>query len=94
MPRQFLRPGRDTAAASSATPPRCSSTRTLWGLGTTVMTAILGHMADSADMLAAYTIMGNVDKFTTVSCFGLAGATAVILGKSIGEGASRDGCTI
>lgn len=63
---------------------------TLWGLGTTVMTAILGHMADSADMLAAYTIMGNIDKFTTVSCFGLAGATAVILGKSIGEGASRD----
>ena len=43
-----------------------------------------------SDMLAAYTIMGNIDKFTTVSCFGLAGATAVILGKSIGEGASRD----
>ncbi len=54
------------------------------------MTAILGHMADSADMLAAYTIMGNIDKFTTVSCFGLAGATAVILGKAIGEGTDRD----
>lgn len=62
----------------------------MWGLGTTVMTSILGHMADSADMLAAYTIMGNIDKFTTVSCFGLAGATAVILGKAIGEGTDKD----
>ena len=90
MPRQFLRPGRDTARSfiRYATPVLLNET--LWGLGTTVMTAILGHMADSADMLAAYTIMGNIDKFTTVSCFGLAGATAVILGKSIGEGASRD----
>ena len=62
----------------------------MWGLGTTVMTAILGHMTDSADMLAAYTIMGNIDKFTTVSCFGLAGATAVILGKAIGEGTDKN----
>ena len=54
------------------------------------MTSILGHMTDSADMLAAYTIMGNIDKFTTVSCFGLAGATAVILGKAIGEGTDKD----
>ncbi len=45
------------------------------------MTAIMGHMAISADMLAAYAIMGNIDKFSTVACFGLAGATAVIVGK-------------
>lgn len=41
-------------------------------------------------MLAAYAIMGNIDKFSTVACFGLAGATAVIIGKRIGEGASKD----
>ena len=55
-----------------------------------MMTVIMGHMAISADMLAAYAIMGNIDKFSTVSCFGLAGATAVIIGKRIGEGASKD----
>ena len=89
-PRLLLRPGRDTARsfAKYATPVLFNET--MWGLGTTVMTAILGHMADSADMLAAYTIMGNIDKFTTVSCFGLAGATAVILGKAIGEGTDKD----
>ncbi len=90
MPRLLLHPGRAIAGTfvKYATPVLMNEA--LWGLGTTVMTAILGHMAHSADMLAAYTIMGNIDKFTTVSCFGLAGATAVILGKSIGEGDSRD----
>lgn len=89
-PRLLLRPGRDTARsfAKYATPVLFNET--MWGLGTTVMTAILGHMTDSADMLAAYTIMGNIDKFTTVSCFGLAGATAVILGKAIGEGTDKN----
>ena len=32
----------------------------------------------------------NIDKFSTVACFGIAGATAVIVGKRIGEGAGRE----
>lgn len=63
---------------------------TLWGLGVTVMTSIIGHMLISEEMLAAYAIMGNIDKFSTVACFGVAGATAVIVGKRIGEGAGKD----
>ena len=62
----------------------------LWGLGVSVMTAVMGHMAISTDMLAAHAIMGNIDKFSTVACFGIAGATAVIVGKRIGEGAGRE----
>lgn len=90
MPSLLFRPGKATARsfAKYATPVLFNET--MWGLGTTVMTSILGHMANSADMLAAYTIMGNIDKFTTVSCFGVAGATAVILGKAIGEGTNKD----
>lgn len=71
-----------------ATPVICNET--LWGLGTTVLTAIMGHMAISTEFLAAYAIMGNIDKFSTVACFGLAGATAVIVGKRIGEGAEKE----
>ncbi len=63
---------------------------TLWGLGITVITVIMGHMTVSEEMLAAYAIMGNIDKFSTVACFGVAGATAVIVGKRIGEGAGKD----
>ena len=54
------------------------------------MPAVMGHMAISTDMLAAHAIMGNIDKFSTVACFGIAGATAVIVGKRIGEGAGRE----
>ena len=71
-----------------ATPVICNEA--LWGLGTTVLTAIMGHMAVSTEFLAAYAIMGNIDKFSTVACFGLAGATAVIVGKRIGEGAGKE----
>lgn len=90
MPGLLLRPGRGIIHAFAKYASPVLLNETLWGLGTTMMTVILGHMAASADMLSAYAIMGNIDKFTTVSCFGLAGATAVILGKRIGEGASKD----
>lgn len=89
-PRALLLPG--TAIVSSFV--KYSSpvilNETLWGLGTTILTAIMGHMTISAEMLAAYAIMGNIDKFSTVACFGVAGATAVIVGKRIGEGAGKD----
>jgi len=62
----------------------------MWGLGTAALTAIMGHMSISTEMLAAYAIMGNIDKFSTVACFGLSGATAVFVGKRIGEGADRE----
>ena len=86
----ILRPGRPIlrSFARYATPVLFNET--FWGLGTTMMTVIMGHMAISEEMLAAYAIMGNIDKFATVACFGLAGAAAVIVGKYIGEGKPRD----
>ena len=32
----------------------------MWGLGTSTLTSIMGHMTISADMLAAHAIMGNI----------------------------------
>lgn len=86
----LLRPGLSAARTYVKYATPVLANEFLWGLGTTVMTSIMGHMTISADMLAAYAIMGNLDKFTTVSCFGLAGASAVIVGKRIGEGADRE----
>ena len=86
----LLRPGWDMVRSflKYATPVLVNEV--LWGLGVSVMTAIMGHMVISTDILAAYAIMGNIDKFSTVACFGVAGATAVIVGKRIGEGAGRE----
>ncbi len=88
--RALLRPGTEFVHRFATYSAPVILNETLWGLGTSVMTAIMGHMSNSAEMLSAYAIMGNIDKFSTVSCSGLAAATAVIMGKHIGEGASKD----
>jgi len=63
---------------------------TLWGTGTSMLTVIMGHMANSQDMLAAHSLIGNVDKLSTVVCFGLAASASVIVGKEIGMGKEKD----
>ena len=89
-PKELLRPGRLMLRSFVTYSAPVLLNESLWGLGTAVITAIMGHMAISTDILAAHAIMGNIDKFATVACFGIAGATAVIVGKRIGEGGSRE----
>lgn len=89
-PKSMFRPGTEMVRSFIKYSSPVLLNESLWGLGTTVMVSALGHMAVSTDILAAHAIMGNVDKFATVACFGIAGASAVIVGKSIGEGASQD----
>lgn len=89
-PKSLFQPGKDMVQSFIKYSSPVLLNESLWGLGTTVMVSALGHMAVSTDILAAHAIMGNVDKFATVACFGIAGASAVIVGKRIGEGASQD----
>ena len=89
-PKALFRPGREMVGSFIKYSAPVLLNESLWGLGTTVMVSALGHMAVSTDILAAHAIMGNVDKFATVACFGIAGASAVIVGKTIGEGASQE----
>ena len=61
-----------------------------WGLGNSLLTVILGYTAVSVEFLAANAVMGNLNRLFLVVCFGLGAATAVMIGKAIGEGQSRD----
>lgn len=63
---------------------------TLWGLGNSLYTVIMGHMTISEEVIAAYTVAGGIDKLVTASFFGVAAASAVIVGKEIGGGAVRE----
>ena len=90
MPRVLLRPGTAAARDTLKYSGPVMLNEFLWGLGTSTLTAIMGHMTISEDMLAAHAIMGNIDKFSTVACFGLAGAASVMIGKRIGEGADKE----
>lgn len=57
-----------------------------WGLGNSLLTVILGYTDNSVEMLAANAVMGNLNRLLLVVCFGLGAATAVLVGKAIGEG--------
>lgn len=63
---------------------------TAWGLGNSLTTVILGYMVNSVEMLAANAVMGNLSRLFLVVCFGLGAATAVMVGKAIGEGQSHN----
>lgn len=57
----------------------------LWGSGVAVIAAIVGHMGSAAS--AANSIVQMVRQLSQVLSFGVASATAIMIGKAIGEGA-------
>ena len=85
----ILRPGKEIfhSFLVYSTPVVCNEA--MWSIGTSMLTVIMGHMPNSQDMLAAYALIGNIDKLSTVVCFGIAAAAAVIVGKEIGQGHDR-----
>ena len=87
--RAFLHPGGEMFRRfiRYATPVMCNET--LWGLGNSLLTVILGYTENAVATLAAYSVTGNLGRLFLVVCFGLGAATAVLVGKTIGEGADR-----
>lgn len=59
---------------------------TLWGAGTALFPTIMGHMHNSQEILAAYTISGSIIDICTIGVFALAATSATIVGREIGEG--------
>jgi len=85
-PAQLFRPGGEMLGkyVHYATPVVLNET--LWGLGTSLYPTIMGHMAGSEAILAAYGISGNLEKVATVMVFATAGTAAIIIGREIGAG--------
>ncbi len=81
-----LRPGREMVRKLVKYSAPVVVNETLWGLGTSIYPIIMGHMPGSTEILAAYTIAGNVDKLVMVAISGLCVASTVIVGKEIGAG--------
>ena len=82
----FFRPGWEMLRrfVKYSSPVLCNEL--LWGLGNSMLTVILGYTPNLVEYLAANAVMGNLNRLFLVVCFGLGAATAVIIGKSIGEG--------
>ncbi|MCR4676101.1 MAG: MATE family efflux transporter [Sphaerochaetaceae bacterium] len=61
-----------------------------WGLAVSVFSLILGHR--SSDAVAANAIIIVVRNLGCVLCYGVAGATGIILGQYLGAGKIREAC--
>ena len=86
----FLRPGWDMARRFLRYASPVIVNETIWGLGNSLLTVILGYTHNSVEMLAANAVMGNLSRLFLVVCFGLGAATAVMVGKAIGESQSHE----
>lgn len=86
----FLRPGWEMAKRFVHYAWPVVLNELMWGTGTALLTVILGYMGNSVEMLAAYSVTGNLGRLFLVVCFGLGAATSVMVGNAIGEGQSRD----
>ena len=84
--RLLLRPGLDMTRRFLRYGGLVVCNEAMWGLGTSVFPTIMGHMAGSTELLAAYTIAGNVEKIVMVASFGLSSTAAIIIGRETGAG--------
>ena len=64
------------------------SNELLWALGVAVTNLTIGHMGPS--FTSAVSIVNVVNNLVSVFIFGMANATAVVVGKTIGEGRLAD----
>ncbi|MEG1404503.1 MAG: MATE family efflux transporter, partial [Oscillospiraceae bacterium] len=84
--KNLLMPGREMLKKFLRYSTPVVLNETLWGAGTALYPTIMGHMANSTEILAAYTIAGNIDKLCTVAVFAVAATAAIIVGREIGKG--------
>ncbi len=63
---------------------------TCWGLGTAMFPSIIGHMAGSREILAAYAIATNIERLVMVMGFGIASSSGILVGNAMGAGMSRE----
>lgn len=84
QPSDFLSADREMACDFFRVASPVILTQTLWGLANALQTVILGHMSDVA--IAAQSISSNVFLLLKVASVGASSATAILIGKAIGEG--------
>ena len=56
----------------------------IWGLNTATQGAIIGRLGETA--MASVSIAGTIFQIAAVAVYGLAGASAIVIGKTVGSG--------
>ena len=89
-PGLMLRPGRIIAGDFIKYSLPVVLNEGMWSLAMSLYSIIMGHMPNSTPILAAYTIAGNIDRMAAVALFAAGNATAVIIGRDIGCGDTKE----
>lgn len=90
IPKALFLPGKEILKdfIKYATPVVMNET--LWGIGFSMIPVIYGHMANSADVVAANSVSGNIERIITVMTFAIANVSAIYIGKEIGSGSDAE----
>lgn len=88
--RSMLRPGKIIARDFVKFSLPVVLNEGLWSLAMSLYTVIMGHMAGSTAILAAYTISGNIDRMTAVIFMAAGNTAAVVIGREIGCGSEKE----
>lgn len=89
-PGLMLRPGRIIAGDFIKYSLPVVLNEGMWSLAMSLYSIIMGHMPNSTPILAAYTIAGNIDRMAAVALFAAGNAAAVIIGRDIGCGDTKE----
>ena len=84
--KAVLLPGRRALRSCLRYATPVIANEAFWGIGTGLYPTIMGHMEGSQEILAAYTIVGNVNTLCMVTIFGIAYTAAIMIGREIGAG--------
>lgn len=88
--RSILLPGRIIASDFIKFSIPVVVNECLWSVGISLYSIIIGHMDNSTPILAAYTISNNLDNILNIAMFAAGNATAVIIGRDLGRGLSKE----
>lgn len=62
----------------------------MWSLAMSLFSIIMAHMPNNTPIVAAYTIAGNIDRLAAVALFAAGNTTAVMIGREIGCGDTKE----
>ena len=87
--KYLFRPGKIIAGDFFKYSAPVVANEVLWAIGVSLYVVVYGYMADSGNIMAAFSLAGNIDRIVILAALSLAHGAAVFVGKSIGAGDSR-----
>ena len=84
-----LKPGKEMIKRYIANAGTVVCDETLWGTGSSIITNVFSHMANSTQILSAYSISSTVENTICCIATSFSAVTAVVVGTAVGGGRTK-----